>query len=173
MEFKFLSEEKFRNREFEDTWGYQIQPGTKWNKGLSGIEIDNLEKLFGFEFPNDYKNMLSVINGFDLDHRSIDPDGEEPDDFERHCYIYPDDLPNVKWLIDEINEHIEYVNKTLSHKGYETNNVIGFIPLYGHRALVVFKDKSLSPVISIFQGTDVIIYGDSLINYWTHEFLLY
>jgi hypothetical protein len=51
--------------------------------------------------------------------------------------------------------------------GHPTEGVEGFIPLYGHRALGVYKDKNLSPVISIHQGTVVV--GDDLMSYWLRE----
>jgi hypothetical protein len=72
--FKSKTEKKFKHtRLYSNTWGWQIQPGTQWNAGLSIEEIEELESLFGFAFPLDYKEMLSVINGFDRDQISIDP----------------------------------------------------------------------------------------------------
>ena len=168
-EFKAWSETLFKDRQLEKCWGYQIQPGTKWNPGLSPSQIHDLEKVFGFEFPDEYKRMLSALNGFDRDKIAIDPDQVEASEFSRQCYQYPENLDNVQWLITEIAEHIDYVKEALSSAGFEAENVIGFVPLYAHRALAVFKDKSLTPVISIHQGTDVIVYGKSLMEYWLRE----
>ena len=128
--------------------------------------------LFGFEFPDDYKSMLLIMNGFDRDGISIDPVGEIEDQFERMIYIYPEDYERTKWLTEEIVEFIDYTKKPLSKAGFDTNLIVGFVPLYGHRALVVFQDKSLNPVISVHQGTDVIVYGNSLLEYWEKEFEL-
>jgi len=171
--FKQRSEKKFRNIPlYSNCYGFQIQPGTKWNPGLNQSEIESLEVLFGFNFPVDYKSMLSSMNGFDRDGISIDPDGEMEDQFERIIYTYPQDYERTKWLIEEIVEFINYTKEPLSKAGFDTNHIVGFVPLYRHRSLVVFQDTSLSPVISVHQGTDVIVYGNSLLDYWEKEFEL-
>lgn len=168
--FKAKSEKHFETIKLVNCLGFQIQAGTKWNKGLNLNEIEELEILFGFNFPIEYIKMISEINSFDKLQISKDPWKIESDEYKRSCYKYPEDFARVQWLIEEINEYIGYVNKCLIESGFNPNEVIGFIPLYFHRALVVFKDKSLSPVISIHQGTDVIIYGMNLKEYWKREF---
>jgi hypothetical protein len=103
---------------------------------------------------------------------SIDVHGsEEPEEYQRNCYKYPDDLNKVKWLLDEIEDNKKHVIEALDDSGFSGNDIEGFLPLYGHRALVVFVDKQLSPVISIV-GDDVIVYGSTLEEYWNNEFKL-
>jgi len=169
-EFKVKSEDKFRNLKIENCWGFQIQPGTTWNPGLNKYEIEALEKLFGFEFPFDYKDMLLTINGFDRDQIAIDPDGKEANEFGRRMYKYPEDHETTFSLRQEIKDNINYVNEELQLSGFDTEKVVGFVPLYSHRAMAVFTDKSLSLVISIHQGDDVIVYSNSLMDYWKKEF---
>ena len=171
-EFKIKSENKFRNLEIERCWGFQIQPGTTWNTGLNEHEIEALEKTFEFEFPLDYKEMLLTINGLDRDEIAIDPDDKEADEFGRMMYKYPEDYERTFSLRQEISENMKYVNEALQLSGFDTSKVVGFVPLYGHRAMAVFTDKSLSPVISIHQGNDVIVYGKSLMDYWEKELYL-
>jgi len=171
-EFKIKSENKFKNLEIESCWGFQIQPGTTWNPGLDKHGIHALEKLFDFEFPFDYKDMLSIINGLDRDQVSIDPDGKEADEFGRTMYKYPEDYETTFPLRQEIKENMKYVNEALQLSGFDISKIVGFVPLYGHRAMAVFTDKSLSPVISIHQGNDVIVYGNSLMDYWEKELYL-
>jgi hypothetical protein len=132
-------------------------------------QIEALEKLFGFEFPLDYNDMLLIINGFDKDQIAIDPDGKEEAEFDRTLYKYPDDYERTFTLRQEIKDNMKYVDEALQVSGFDTSKVVGFVPLYGHRAMVVFSDKSLSPVISIHQGNDVIVYGDSIMDYWEKE----
>ena len=169
--FKIKTEKKFKNqRLYSNRWGWQIQPGTQWAVGLKTEEIHALEALFGFEFPSDYREMLSVMNGFDRDQISIDPDGERADTFGGSMYKYPQDYGNSQWLTEEIHTFMDYTKAPLSAAGFDVSEIVGFVPLYGHRALVVFRDKSLSPVVSVHQGTDVIMYGNSLMEYWIHEF---
>jgi hypothetical protein len=173
QQFKIKTEKKFNKKAlYSNLWGWQIQPGTKWNAGLSLEKIEELETLFGFEFPLDYREMLSVINGFDRNQISIDPDKIREDEFGGAMYKYPDDYEKSGWLTKEIHEFIDYTKGTLSEAGFPVEQIVGFVPLYTHRALVVFQDKSLSPVVSIHQGTDVIIYGNSLLRYWEREFEL-
>ena len=168
-EFKIKSENKFKDLEIRRCWGFQIQPGTTWNPGLREPEIEALEKMFEFEFPIDYRDMLFTMNGLDRDEIGIDPEGKEADEFGRRMYKYPEDFKSTFALRQEIKEHMKYVNKALQASGFDISKVVGFVPLYGHRVLTVFTDKSLSPVISIHQGDDVIVYGNSLMDYWEQE----
>ena len=168
IEFKNISEEKFKTQTLEECWGFQIQKNTKWNSGLTISEIENLQTQFGFVFPNDYFQMLKVLNGFDTLQISIDPNRLEPDEFDRQCYQYPIDLEKTKWLIADVNIHIESVKECLEQSRLDSSEIEGFVPLYAHRALVVLKDKTKSPVLSIW-GNDIIVYGKSLIEYWCNE----
>ncbi len=165
---KKVSEKKFQEATIGEYWGFQIQKGTKWNNGLNHKEIEKLEALFGFKFPNDYLEMLRQLNGFDTPNISIDPEGNESPEYHRNCYKYPDDFYNLKEFINQINNDISFVEKALKDSGINYNKIEGFIPLYGHRLLVVFNDKLLSPVISAW-GNDIIIYGGSLLEYWCKE----
>jgi len=171
LHLKKLSETKFQSTVIDtnNTWGYQIQPNTTWEKGLSSLEIQQLEHLFGFSFPDDYVQMLQVMNGFDLPHVSFDPDNGIIDHYERRCYTYPDDYKQTQWLVQLVRENRDVVDTVLSEAGYNSKLIEGFIPLYGQRILVVSTDKSCSPVLSV-HGDDVIVYGDSLLTYWYYEF---
>ena len=169
--FKNVMEKKFQRVKLEPCWGFQIQQNTKWYPGLSSSQITDLELFLGLKFPNDYIEMLKAFNGFDTLQISIDPDGKEENEFERMCYKYPDDIEKTRWLVEEVNQNIKYANKVLESEGFDPTEVEGFVPLHGHRALVVLKNKEYSPVLSIW-GNDIILYGASLIKYWCHEFKL-
>lgn len=169
--FRESTQSKWQDSEvYSNVHGYQIQPGTKWNSGLTNFELSSFESMIGFKLPYPYKDMLSEINGFDRD--SVNVHGsEEPEEYLRNCYKYPDDIDKVKWLLDEVEESKEYVIEALKKSGCAGKNIEGFLPLYGHRVLVVLEDKQLSPVISIV-GDDVIVYGSALEEYWNNEFKL-
>lgn len=170
--FKQKTEKRFSKKHlYSNVWGFQIQPETKWNPGLDTAELAKLEMLFGFELPDDYKAFLLTMNGFDRDQISIDPDETREDVFDRKLYRYPEDIDKGRWLVEEINAHRKYVNGPLLDAGFDVAQIVGFVPVYAHRALVVFKDKTLSPVISVHQGTDVIIYGKTLREYWNNELI--
>jgi len=168
--FKRKTELKFESLEidYKNTWGFQIQKNTKWNKGLKIEEIKKLEEYFGFQFSLEYIEMLMVFNGFDIPHISINPEKLDEVEFQRRCYKYPEDLENTKWLIKEAHENIKYVKKALEINGFENYKIEGFIPLIEHRILVILKDKSLSPVVSVWND-DIILYGNSLYDYWCNE----
>jgi hypothetical protein len=171
-EFKIWSEEVLEDWVLVRAWGFQFQPGTKWNPGLPLQEIKKLEKIFGFEFPTEYQQMLLTINGLDRDMIAIDPDGTDESEYGQNVYQYPADIKKAEELVNEIKENIYYVKEALRLDGYDPESVIGFVPLYGHQALAVFYDKSLSPVISIHQGTDVVVVSESLMNYWKENRLV-
>lgn len=149
--------------------GFKIQTTTKWNTGLSIEEIEHFEMLLGMKLPFEYKKMLKVINGFD--RKNVDCYDAKEKQYFRSCYKYPDDLDIVKDFIAELHYNIEYVKIALKELKLAEKEIKGFIPLYSHRALVVFEDLQLTPVISAV-GDDVIIYGHSLIEYWKNEFKL-
>ena len=151
--------------------GYQIQPETKWNKGLSDLEILSFEQTLGFNLPVDYKEMLKVVNGFDRECIDVHGNDGRAYSYYRNCYEYPDDLNFTKWLLEDVIENRQSVDDALSEVGFNPAEVIGFIPIYGHRAITAFHNPKISPVISIV-GSDVIIYNLDLINYVKNEFQL-
>lgn len=153
---------------YSNCHGYQIQPGSKWLGGLSKVEIDGLEKLMGFPFPLAYKAMLTSTRGIDKEQISIDPCEEEEDCYERRFYIYPEDRDVAQYYLDQIVEFEDTVHSAL--KGFNIGDIIGYIPIYAHRAVVVFKDPALSPVVSVM-GDDVVVYGEDLEAYFRNEFL--
>jgi len=153
IKFKNISEVALANVSLEkNVWGFQQQKGTKWNAGLSEDDIQALEDKFG-------------------EHISIDPDGVASDEFQRRCYKYPDDFEDVQWVIEMANQYLKYAKNALESGGINSSDIEGFVPLYAHAVLVVFKDKTLSPVLSIW-GNDIVVYGKSLKEYWCNEFYI-
>lgn len=168
-ELRRSTEKSWENAKIDpDCWGYQVVAGTKWNPGLRMDEIQELQHRLGFAFPSDYIEMLRTFNGFDRDCVDV-RNGEEPTRHRRSFYKYPDDLFTQTLLLEDLNTHRGIANAVLQDEGFDSGDVVGFIPIYGHRALVAFSDPSLSPVLSVV-GSDVIIYGQDLRDYLLHEF---
>lgn len=168
---KINIEKQFQEIEIKnDIYGFQIQPNTKFLSGLEVSQINDLEKLFGFKFPFVYKEMLHLFNGFDTPEISIYPDDLGQIEYANFFYQYPRDFGIDIWLKKDIKEFKEEIKLVLSENNFDTTQIEGFIPIYSHRALVVFKDKTLSPVISIY-GADVILFGNDLLDYLKKEFL--
>ena len=137
---------------------------------MSEAAIELFEQRLKFPLPLAYKDMLRRINGFDRECIDIHGGQDLAPRRSRECYKYPDDLERIAWLLREISEHRCAVDECLETSGFSIDQLIGFVPIYGHRALAVFNDSKLSPVISIV-GNDVIIYGENLVEYLEHEFL--
>lgn len=168
QKFKQITEALWENYSpyEEGVSGFQIQTGTKWNSGLSISEIKDLEVLFGIVLPFEYQRMLKVINGFDRENVDF---YEEEKQYFRSCYKYPDDWEVVQEFIAELYDNLKHIKIALKELELAEKDIKGFIPLYGHRALVVFENLELTPVISAV-GNDVIIFGHSLIECWKREF---
>ncbi|MBF4469836.1 hypothetical protein [Flavobacterium sp. HJJ] len=170
-EIKYKAEKIFEKKKLQnDFYGFQIQPNTKFLKGISRKEIDKLETIFGFDFPWDYREMLLNISGLDTEEVSLDPDREDEIRFDNFFYQYSRDIEKSKWLVEDINTFKIYVEEALTEAGFDVSQIIGYIPIYHHRAIVVFRNKYLSPVISVM-GADIIVYGNNLIEFFKNDFL--
>ncbi len=146
----------------------KVQPGTKWNNGLTEKEICVFENKLGFSLPLEYRVFLNTMNGFDTAQICINSERKDKNIYEQAYYKYPRDLKTQTKLQLEIDRYQKNAYKVLSESGFDTDNIVGFIPTYAHRALVVFNDKSLSPVISVW-GDDIVLLADDLIKYWILE----
>ncbi|MBF7090797.1 hypothetical protein IUY40_04500 [Flavobacterium sp. ALJ2] len=165
---KNKEEDKTKNRNLKKNF-YEHKVNNKFYEGLNSDEINNLEKLFGFVFPSIYRGMLSNFSGFYRETISVDPSGNEEIIKTNRLYNYPNDSKETQWLVDEVKEFMDEVKSVIKDNGFDESEIEGFIPIYSHRVLVVFKDKRLSPVISIYDG-DIIIYGKNLKDYLINEF---
>lgn len=170
-EIIYKAEKKFKRIELRDNvWGFQIQPNTKFLKGISRKEIDELQVLFGFDFPWEYREMLLIISGLDTEEISLNPDQKDEIKFKNLFYQYPRDIKESKWLVQDINGFKNDTEAALTEAGFDVSQIVGYIPIYSHRALVIFSDKYLSPVISVW-GSDIIVYGNNLKEYLKNEFV--
>lgn len=172
-DIKYKAERKFKRIEIrDDVWGFQVQPNAKFLKGISRKEIDELQLLFGFDFPWEYREMLLTFSNIDTNLISINPENKTDIEYERRNFFhqYPEDYEKSRWLINEINENKFEAELVLTEAGFDVSQIVGYIPMYNHRALVVFKDKYLSPVISVWDA-DIIMFGNDLREYLKNELL--
>jgi hypothetical protein len=66
-ELKRATEQEWNHKSLDSTrYGFQFQRGTRWNPGLSNLEILEYEKALGVRFPHDFRAFLSVMNGTDI-----------------------------------------------------------------------------------------------------------
>jgi hypothetical protein len=172
-DIKYKAEKKFKKIHlYSNIYGFQIQPNTKFTNGISRKEIDELQLLFGFDFPWDYKEMLLVFSNLDTPTISINPEDESVIKYseDNFFYQYPEDFEKSRWIINEINENKSEAELVLTEAGFDISKIVGYIPLHNHRVLVVFENKYLSPVISAW-GADIIVYGNNLNEYLMNELL--
>lgn len=162
------TDERFKNRNLKKNL-YKYKVNNKFYEGLDSDAINNLEKLFGFEFPSIYKEMLLNFSGFYRETISVESNGNEEIIKAVRLYKYPNDIKETQWLVDQVNEFIDEVKSVIKENGFDESHIEGFIPIYSNRLLVVFKNKALSPVISIYDH-DIIIYGNDLKDYLINEF---
>ena len=92
---KQQSEKLWEKIELEKCWGFQIQEGSKWKKGLTKEELLDFESQLGFQFPDPLKNFLKTMNG--LDRPGINNTGNEKDtEYGPTFYSYPEDIGIIK-----------------------------------------------------------------------------
>ncbi len=155
-------------------YGYQFQSGTRWNAGLNTSEIEAYENALGTRFPNDFKKLLSFINGTDLPMIFAYDLEDEPrltnSATEVGIYSYPRDLQLVQRLMQQLEPDRADIAEVLSDEDFQLEPSDVLVPIYGHRFIVCGSDPNASVVVSIV-GIDAIIYSDSLRNYVRSEFL--
>lgn len=172
-EIKYKVEKKFKKIQlYNNIYGFQIQPNTKFLKGISNKEIDKMQIIFGFDFPWEYREMLLVFSNLDTPMIAINPEDELDVKYskENFFYNYPEDYDKSRWLTNEIEENKIEAESVLTETGFDVSQIVGYIPMHNHRALVVFKNKYLSPVISVW-GSDIIVFGNNLNEYLKNELL--
>ena len=136
-------------------YGFQIQKGTKWLKGLSKTKIEEYEQVMGFEFPEVYKLFLRHMNGMGKPTINIYAECGEPYRYDAGFYSYPRDLEKVKakiaWILDAFK---------ITADDIEQRNIPHIMPIFFHRFLVMDRCE-MNPVLSMYKD-DVILYAASL-----------
>lgn len=152
--FEFIKKEseKYWNQvELENCWGFQIQEGSKWKKGLSDKELEDFQENLGITFSESLKNYFRTMNG--LDKPGINNNGGEEIEFGTTFYSYPDDIEiiksQIKWILEENN---------VDDKVISVQNIPSIIPYLGHRFLILDSEES---ILSMY-GNDIIMWAENL-----------
>jgi hypothetical protein len=171
-EFKRATEAKWRERPINlHMYGFQFQPGTRWNPGLSENKIAEYENVLGVRFPYDFWVLLRAMNGTDLPTLNMYGYRPEPPNTSVGVYSYPRDLELVKHLMEDVREDRDALATTMAEQGFDLPAATNPVPIYGHRYLICTPDLNRSVVLSILSGEDAIVYGTSLQEYLQREFL--
>ncbi len=149
--------------------------GIKFDKGLTEEDIEELEILCNFKFPNEIKEFLKFAvpigdlfyNYNDLSKKNIN----RINDFQKNI--------EDAFLFDiEHNNFLEMFRKRFQSKNDNElqNEILKYlhsssklIPLYGHRCFI--SGMNNSPIISFQQPSDSIFYGANLEEYLNNEFI--
>lgn len=171
--FKRTTEQKWNREPVDPTvYGFQFQRGTRWNPGLSNLEIREYENALGMRFPHDVRAFLSVMNGTDMPTLNVYAHCGEPHRTSVGVYSHPRDLKIIKERIRDVHESRDEIARDLKEQGFDLPNEADLLPIYGHRYVVCSSDLDSSVVLSIVvHDVDAIVYGNSLREYLERDFL--
>jgi hypothetical protein len=86
-------------------------------------------------------------------------------------YSCPRDLERIKANIEYVGKDRVQLTETLEEQGFHLSDDAKLIPIFGHRYVVCSRILDSSPVLSIWDATDAIVYGRSLLEYLEKEVL--
>jgi hypothetical protein len=153
-------------------YGFQFQRGTRWMPGLSDEQIADYEGVLGSKFPDDFRIFLGAMNGTDVPTLNVFGSSGVPQRQSPGVYSYPRDVEVVKHLIEVVRENRDDVALDLASQGFHLPPQASLIPVCGHRYVVCTQKLNTSAVLSIVvHDVDAIVFGDSLREYLTKEFL--
>ncbi|MBQ0152480.1 MAG: SMI1/KNR4 family protein [Chryseobacterium sp.] len=149
---KLESEKLWKTIDLEDCWGFQIQEGSKWNKGLSEEQLKDFQNQMNLEFPKSLKNFYRTMNG--LNKPSVNNNGGEGTlEYGSLFYSYPEDIKIIKSQIEWVLE----ANK-ITQDEFKTQNFPPIFPYFGHRFLIFDHPEN---ALSMY-GDDIIFWADNL-----------
>ena len=138
-----------------------------WAKGYTQTELDAAQEKFGLVFPTD-------LIAFYLERRPVKGHDWRDDAAIRKMLAWPFEV--LRFDIENNDLWwLEWGPKPFAAEGREQvlRQVLAqapqLIPLYGHRFLPETPAESGNPVFSVY-GSDTIIYGANLEDYFQREF---
>lgn len=145
--------------------------GVTLEAGLSPTEIIGVEERFGFEFNPDHRRLLETVQP--TGERWLDWRNESPASIEARL-AWP-----LEGLLFDV-EHDSFWPSTWPKKPdtrAEQFQIAAdriatwpmLVPIFAHRYLPAHPFSGGAPVFSVWQS-DVIVYGNDLVDYFLHEF---
>ena len=135
--FKLASEEMWSNKSIrENVWGFQLQPGTRWNPGLSDEEIREYEAVVDISFPSVFCTYLREMNGTDKPAIDIRGNSGENHRFGPGFYSYPRDMEAIHKMIRHAWADASQLRETLLDEGFCLPDDAKLVPIYSHRFVV-------------------------------------
>lgn len=149
--------------------------------GLSDDEFKRIEAEYGIQFSDDHRAFLAAgmpvssppEEGATWDNPWPDWRNGDADDLRSH----------LMWPTEGVLLEVEhgYWHRSWGTRPAEPERaraiaerqlatVPQLVPIYAHRFLPAGRGTYGHPVLSIWQGTDIIYYGEDLADYVSHEF---
>ncbi|MFT3705540.1 MAG: hypothetical protein QM802_24435 [Agriterribacter sp.] len=149
--------------------------GVLFEKGLSDLEVTQVQEKFQILFPPDLKLLLQTqlpISDRFVNWRQGLSDNEVAENIVDRLNWPLDgilwDLRNDAWLSIWGDKPKKHEDKVAIIKSCYSQ-VPKMVPIYSHRYIPSDPDNSGNPIFSIHQ-TDIIYYGFDLATYFSHEF---
>lgn len=145
--------------------------GVQFDPGLTDAEFSRIEKTFGFEFPPDLHEFLSL--GLPVSKSWPNWRGsDEPTlrhwlnaPFDGICF----DTQQSEFWLPEWGTRPPDHNAAIHIARQAVLQAPTLIPVFGHRFIPATPHQRGNPVFSVHQ-TDIIHYGSDLLNYLHNEF---
>lgn len=172
-----------RDRKQRPSGSSALKPNTwrgdvlRLEAGLSEAELRRAEEIYSFRFPPDLREVLLQVLPVDLPdvERCRFPNWREvPNDYVQGMMDWPFDM--LIWDVER-NRHRLPGWTEEPHPGEDLQAMTRasveaaprLIPIFAHRFLPATPCESGNPIFSM-HGTDTIIYGAGLLDYFCNEF---
>ena len=171
QDFKHKTEARWRERSIDPlVYGFQFQPGTLWNPGLTETDIGHYQAILGIRFPHDLTTLLRTLNGTDIPMLNVYGSCDEPHRTIFGVYSYPRDIEVVKEQIKDVRSLRTEITNELADQGFGLPAEADLMPIYFHRYVLCSSNLNESVVLSI-NGADAVVYADCLEQFLVKEFL--
>lgn len=158
-----------------EDWSRELQflreRGVELADGLTGVEVQRVERLYGFRFPPDLRSLLSIAL----------PSGDEFPNWRQADSAAV--RKSLAWPFEGIAFDIEHDDFWWDAWGPRPASLAAaievartalqkaptLIPIYSHRYLPAEPELPGNPVFAVYQ-TDIVYYGSDLRKYMEHEF---
>lgn len=172
-DFRLATETRWHSEDINPAlYGFQFQPGTRWNPGLQESAIIEYQKLLGLRFPYDFQSFIGKMNGTDLPTVNVYSSAGHPTAYSVGVFSHPRDIDIVRQRIQVIHRNRPEIAMDLADQGFDLAPEAGLMPIFSHRYIVCSSDHESSAVLSIVtDDVDAIVYANSLREYLEKEFL--
>jgi hypothetical protein len=146
-------------------------PSIHFEEGLSPAEIDGVEQRFGFAFPPDLRDFLTL--GLPVSERfpnwRAGPDDDLADRLgwpaDGICF----DIEHNAFWYDAWGPRPDDVEEACALARSYMDRAPKLVPIYSHRYIPAEPARAGNPILSVYQA-DIICYGENLPDYLAREF---